>query len=135
LSSNERKAVQKGPPKLFCRAPISEASLASLGTASLITSFGKASPGRPLACARGDKKGARGDIFHCVLQRHVSAEGPLACARGDKRGARGDKKVGSGWTKTVGVRWHWSAFAKGIRLSYFYLNFYLTNLILYSNKN
>jgi hypothetical protein len=60
------------------------ASLASLGTASLLASFGTASH------METPRLAPRGDISHPVFPRRVSAEGPLACASGrQKRGGSG----------------------------------------------
>jgi anthranilate/para-aminobenzoate synthase component I len=74
----------------------SEASLASLGTASLITSIGTASHREPpRLAARGDKKCRLGATFPTVSSRGTQVpRDPIACARGDigKR-AWDDKEV------------------------------------------
>jgi hypothetical protein len=82
----------KKSPFYFVLPSYSEASLASLGTASLLTSFGTASPGRPLGLRLGaTKKGARdASIPLCLPEARQ--------CRGTPRFARGDKKVGSGAT-------------------------------------
>ena len=70
----------KKVPLYFVLPSASRASLASLGTASLSTSFGTTS--------------------RDVIPRSVSAEGPLVLRLGaTKKGARGDKKGGSGRQK------------------------------------
>ena len=78
-------AVQKGAP-YFVLPSVSEASLASLVTASLLTSFGMAlHEETPRLTPRGDEKRGSGGQPIPVFSRRVSAEGPPRFARGDKK--------------------------------------------------
>jgi hypothetical protein len=72
------KASDFAKAGVFPRRVSAEGPLASLGTASLLASFGT---------AHREVFPRRASLF--VLPRRASAEGPLACARGDKKGGSG----------------------------------------------